>query len=95
MDEPFGSLDAITKAALQDELQRVHASTGTTIIFITHDVEEAVYLGDRAIVLAGQPAGITAEMTIDLPRPRDQLSTRESPRFLEMRHELHAAIKGH
>jgi NitT/TauT family transport system ATP-binding protein len=95
MDEPFGSLDAITKAALQDELQRVHASTGTTIIFITHDVEEAVYLGDRAIVLAGQPAGITAELEIDLPRPRDQLTTRESPRFLELRHALHAGIKGH
>ena len=93
MDEPFGSLDAITKATLQDELQKVHAKTGTTIVFITHDVEEAVYLGDRAIVLAGQPAGITAEIAIDLPRPRDQLTTREAPRFLELRHALHEAIK--
>lgn len=94
MDEPFGSLDAITKATLQDELQRVHATTGTTIVFITHDVEEAVYLGDRAIVLAGNPAGIVEEFEIDLPRPRDQLSTRELPRFLELRHALHKAIQG-
>jgi NitT/TauT family transport system ATP-binding protein len=93
MDEPFGSLDAITKATLQDELQRVHATTGTTIVFITHDVEEAVYLGDRAIVLAGSPAGIVEELEIDLPRPRDQLSTREMPRFLELRHSLHKAIQ--
>lgn len=94
MDEPFGSLDAITKAALQDELQRVHESTGTTIVFITHDVEEAVYLGDRAIVLAGKPASIEADLTIDLPRPREQLSTREAPRFLALRHALHEAIQG-
>ncbi|MGH2945405.1 MAG: ABC transporter ATP-binding protein [Solirubrobacteraceae bacterium] len=94
MDEPFGSLDAITKAALQDELQRVHATTGTTIVFITHDVEEAVYLGDRAIVLAGRPARIVEELPIRLPRPRNQLSTRESPHFLELRHALHTAIQG-
>ena len=94
MDEPFGSLDAMTKAALQDEILRVHATTGTTIVFITHDVEEAVYLGDRAIALAGEPGRIAAEIPIDLPRPRDQLTTREAPRFLELRHRLHDAISG-
>ena len=58
MDEPFGALDAMTKATLQDELLRVHAHTGTSFVFITHDIEEAVYLGDRVVVLGGPPGRI-------------------------------------
>lgn len=92
MDEPFGSLDAITKATLQDQLQTVHLETGMTIVFITHDVEEAVYLGDRAVVLAGRPARNVLELPIDLPRPRQQLETREGREFLELRHALYGAI---
>ena len=58
MDEPFGALDAITKSSLQDELLKVQEQTGATIIFITHDVEEAVYLGDRVLALGGIPGRI-------------------------------------
>lgn len=92
MDEPFGALDAITKATLQDEMARVHAETGATVVFITHDVEEAIYLGDRVVVLAGVPAQITKEFVVDLPRPRSQIETRELPEFLRLRHEVHLAL---
>ncbi len=88
MDEPFGSLDAITKAALQDELLQLHRRTHTTIVFVTHDVDEAVYLGDRVVVLAGSPATVTRELRVDLPRPRNQLETRELPEFIRLRHEI-------
>jgi NitT/TauT family transport system ATP-binding protein len=94
MDEPFGSLDAITKAALQDELLRLHAEERKTIVFVTHDVEEAIYLGDRVVVLAGRPARISAEFPVALPRPREQIRTREERGFLELRHAVHAAL-GH
>lgn len=92
MDEPFGSLDAITKATLQDELARLHLDTRKTIIFVTHDVEEAIYLGDRVVVLAGRPAVIAREFDVGLRRPRHQITTREQPEFLELRHEVHLAL---
>jgi NitT/TauT family transport system ATP-binding protein len=92
MDEPFGSLDAITKATLQDELARLQLETGKTIIFVTHDVEEAIYLGDRVVVLAGRPAVIAREFDVRLDRPRDQITTRERPDFLELRHQVHLAL---
>jgi NitT/TauT family transport system ATP-binding protein len=92
MDEPFGALDAMTKAALQDEVLRLHARTGTTFVFITHDIEEAIYLGDRTAVLAGPPGRIHSIFTIDLPRPRDQIETRQLPEFLHYRSQLHSAI---
>jgi NitT/TauT family transport system ATP-binding protein len=92
MDEPFGSLDAITKATLQDELARLHLETRKTIIFVTHDVEEAIYLGDRVVVLAGRPAVVASEFQVPLQRPRDQITTREQPEFLELRHRVHLAL---
>jgi NitT/TauT family transport system ATP-binding protein len=88
MDEPFGALDAITKATLQDQLLSLQGQTGATVVFITHDVEEAVYLADRVIVVHGAPGKIIHETVADLPRPRDQLATRELPRYHEVRHEL-------
>ena len=94
MDEPFGALDAMTKASLQDEILRVHSQTGTTFVFITHDIEEAVYLGDRVAVLGGSPGRIHKTVAIELPRPRGQIETRQSARFLEFRSELYAAITG-
>jgi NitT/TauT family transport system ATP-binding protein len=93
MDEPFGALDAMTKAGLQDELQKLHARTGRTFVFITHDIEEAVYLGDRVIVLGGTPGRIHSVVPIDLPRPRDQIETRQTPRFLQLRAKIHAAVR--
>jgi NitT/TauT family transport system ATP-binding protein len=92
MDEPFGALDAMTKAQLQDELQRVHRATGTTVVFVTHDIEEAVYLSDRVLVLSGSPARVTLEVDVPLPRPREQVGTRESREYLEIRHLVHGAI---
>jgi NitT/TauT family transport system ATP-binding protein len=94
MDEPFGALDAMTRAALQDELQQVQAATGTTVVFVTHDVEEAVYLSDRVLVLQKRPAAVGLELPIALPRPRDQMSTKESPDYLRLRHQVYEAL-GH
>jgi NitT/TauT family transport system ATP-binding protein len=94
MDEPFGALDAMTKAVLQDELLRLHQITGTTVLFVTHDIEEAVYLSDRVVVLSHTPARIAAEFAIDLPRPRDQITTRAMPQYLALRQRVHASI-GH
>ncbi len=95
MDEPFAALDAMTKATLQDELLRVRQQTGASIVFITHDIEEAVYLGDRVAVLRGSPGRLAAVFDIDLPRPREQVATRELPAFLALRHKVHDAIGGH
>jgi len=94
MDEPFGALDAMTKAALQDELLQVHGRTGATIVFVTHDIDEAVYLSDRILVLGGSPATITREISVDLPRPRDQLVTKELPEFLRLRRAVYDEIVG-
>ncbi len=92
MDEPFGALDAITKTSLQDELLRVQEQTGATIIFITHDVEEAVYLGDRVMALGGIPGRIVDTFEVDLPRPRHQIQTKEMPEFLRLRHQAYECV---
>jgi NitT/TauT family transport system ATP-binding protein len=88
MDEPFGALDALTRQALQDEILFLAAEKQITVVFITHDLEEAIYLGDRVVVLGGAPASIMETVEIDLPRPRNQLTTREDARFLAHRHRL-------
>jgi len=93
MDEPFGALDAMTKASLQDEVLRVHAETGTTFVFITHDIEEAVYLGDRIAVLEGPPGRIHTVIEVPLPRPRNQIETRQMPEFLRCRLAVYDAIQ--
>ncbi len=92
LDEPFGALDAMTRSTLQDELQRVHQLTGATVVFVSHDLDEAVYLSDRVVILEGSPASISREVTIHLARPRDQLWTREQPDFLELRRTIHDVI---
>ncbi|MCZ0738855.1 ABC transporter ATP-binding protein [Phreatobacter sp. AB_2022a] len=73
MDEPFSALDAITREGLQDELTRIRQATGKTIIFVTHDIDEATYLADRIVVLAGSPGRIAGLHAIDLPHPRERL----------------------
>lgn len=70
MDEPFAALDAITRQGLQDELLRIWKETGKSILFVTHDIDEAAYLADRVVLLAGSPAHVTREFVIDEPRPR-------------------------
>ncbi len=93
MDEPFGALDAMTRQELQDEMLALVATTGATVLFVTHDLEEAIYVGDRVVGLAPHPGRIGIELEIALPRPRDQIATREDPEFLRLRRELHDFIK--
>ena len=88
MDEPFGALDAMTRQTLQDEVTRLCRDSGVTVVFITHDLEEAIYLGDRVISMEKMPGKIGETLVIDLPRPRDQLTTRENAKFLAYRHQL-------
>jgi NitT/TauT family transport system ATP-binding protein len=95
MDEPFGALDAMTRQQLQDEVSRVSHERGMTVVFITHDLEEAIYLGDRVIALGAHPGRVVEDLEVGLPRPRDQLTTRESPVFLEHRHRLYGLLQGH
>ncbi len=91
LDEPFGALDALTRKELQNWLLRVWQEFGRTIMFITHDVEEAVYLADRVIVLSARPGKIKRELKVDLPRPRRQRMIAE-PEFGKLVRELLAEL---
>jgi NitT/TauT family transport system ATP-binding protein len=95
MDEPFGSLDALTRLELEDALLRLWAELRTTILFITHDIEEAIYLSDRIWVLSRRPSRIVKELQIDFPRPRDQVTTRAQARFMELRNDIYQRISNH
>jgi len=86
MDEPFGALDALTRARLQDELMRIVTATGSTVVMVTHDVDEAVLLADRVVMMTNGPAATIGEiLTVDLPRPRDRLAMASDPRYLSAR----------
>ena len=88
MDEPFASVDAQTRADLQDMVLEVWKAHGSTVLFVTHDIDESVYLADRVIVLSQSPATVAAEISILLPRPREQIDTRTSREFVEQRAEV-------
>jgi nitrate/nitrite transport system ATP-binding protein len=89
MDEPFGALDALTRAHLQDSLMEIHADLGNTVIMITHDVDEAVLLSDRIVMMSNGPAASVGEiLQIDLQRPRDRIALAHSSRY----HEYRAAV---
>ncbi|SOC82335.1 NitT/TauT family transport system ATP-binding protein [Ensifer adhaerens] len=93
MDEPFGALDAMTRQALQDEVLGLVSATGATMVFVTHDLEEAIYIGDRIICLQPNPGRIGRIVDVKLARPRDQLASREAPEFLRLRRDLYDLIK--
>jgi NitT/TauT family transport system ATP-binding protein len=93
MDEPFSSLDALTRADLQDLLLRLWQEHGQTILFVTHDVDEAVYLATRVLVLSARPARVRDDVRVQLPYPRNQIQTREDPRYLEVRHHVYELIR--
>jgi len=93
MDEPFGSVDAQTRADLQDLTLEVWQSHASTVVFVTHDIDESVYLADRVIVLSQPPGRIIGEVAIELPRPRDQIETRASRAFTEQRAEVARLVR--
>nr|WP_236700511.1 ABC transporter ATP-binding protein [Allosalinactinospora lopnorensis] len=91
MDEPFASVDAQTRAGLEDLLLDVWRRYEITVLFVTHDIDEAVYLADRVLVLR-PPASVRLAVDVDLPRPRDQVETKRLPEFGRLRSELYAAL---
>lgn len=93
MDEPFASVDAQTRADLEDLVLKVRDELGITVLLVTHDIDEAVYLADTVLVLSGQPASVEAMIPVDLPTPRDQLATKAEPRFTEIRSQVYKLIK--
>lgn len=99
MDEPFAAVDAQTRADLEDLVRRLWKDLGMTVLFVTHDIDESVYLGERVIILSSSPTVVQEDILIDLPADRDQLETRSSARFTELRHHVYEQIqlakKGH
>ena len=85
MDEPYASVDAQTRADLEDLLMRIQQELGITVLVVTHDIDESVYLADRIFVLSAPPSVVTEVIDVDLPRPRDHITTKTDPRFIEIR----------
>jgi NitT/TauT family transport system ATP-binding protein len=94
MDEPFASVDAQTRLELEDLLREVQREHASTVLLVTHDIDESVYLGDRVLVLSPSPASIVADLSVDLPIERDQITTRESPEFVALRGEIARLLRG-
>ncbi|KAA2248749.1 ABC transporter ATP-binding protein [Solihabitans fulvus] len=93
MDEPFASVDAQTRAELEDLVLQVRAEHEMTVLLVTHDVDESVYLGDRVLVLSKSPASVVETLSVDLPAPRDQIGTRGAEEFVRLRTEVAQRIR--
>lgn len=93
MDEPFAAVDAQTRIELEDLVLRVRQEFDTTVVFVTHDIDEAVYLGDRVIVLSGAPTTVSRNIAVDLPRPRSQRDTKLLPEYARLRAEVFELIQ--
>jgi NitT/TauT family transport system ATP-binding protein len=93
MDEPFASVDAQTRGDLEDLILRVREEFAITILFVTHDIDESVYLSDRVVVLTHGPTEVKAIINVDLPFPRDQIATKELPEFAHLRGHVYGLIK--
>jgi NitT/TauT family transport system ATP-binding protein len=94
MDEPFGSVDAQTREDLEDLVLRVRAERTITILLVTHDIDESVYVGDRVIVLTPGPGRVRADVMVDLPSPREQIATKELREFAHLRAEVSRLVRG-
>jgi len=93
MDEPFAAVDAQARADLEDLTRSLWSRHGVTVLFVTHDIDEAVYMGQRVLVLSSSPTRVLEDVAIDLPAERDQLATRSSPRFAELRARVYEQIQ--
>lgn len=93
MDEPFAAVDAQTRADLEDLVRKVRAELGISVLFVTHDIDESVYLGNRVVMLSSSPTIVQEDLVVDLPDERDQLETRALPRFTELRHHVYEQIQ--
>ena len=93
MDEPFASVDAQTRGDLEDLVLRVREQFGVTVLFVTHDIDESVYLADRIVVLTPSPTEVREVLEVDLPHPRDQVDTKELPEFARLRAHVYRLIK--
>lgn len=93
MDEPFAAVDAQTRADLEDLVRKLWKELGLTVLFVTHDIDESVYLGERVIVLSNSPTIVQDDVVIDLPDERDQLTTRSATRFAELRLHIYGQIQ--
>jgi NitT/TauT family transport system ATP-binding protein len=93
MDEPFASVDAQTRADLEDLTLRLQRRTGATVLFVTHDVDEAVYLSDQVIVMSAAPSTVRAIVPIDLHPDRDQITTKSEPGFADLRRDILSMIR--
>jgi len=93
MDEPFAAVDAQTRADLEDLVRGLWRERGITVLFVTHDIDEAVYLGQRVLVLSASPTVVQEQLKVDLPDERDQLHTRVTPRFAELRTHVYEQIQ--
>jgi NitT/TauT family transport system ATP-binding protein len=93
MDEPFAAVDAQTRADLEDLVRSVWQRFGMTLVFVTHDIDESVYLAERVIVLSAAPTVVMEDIPVDLPAERDQLGTRSDPRFVELRGRIYSLVQ--
>ncbi|WBB51113.1 ABC transporter ATP-binding protein [Verrucosispora sp. WMMA2044] len=93
MDEPFAAVDAQTRADLEDLVRELHTTRKISVLFVTHDIDESVYLGERVLVLSASPTWVQEDLTVDLPPERDQITTRALPRFTELRTHVYDQIQ--
>lgn len=93
MDEPFAAVDAQTRADLEDLVRTLHRERGMSILFVTHDIDESVYLGERVVVLSNRPTWVQEDINIDLDADRDQITTRALPRFTELRTHVYEQVQ--
>jgi NitT/TauT family transport system ATP-binding protein len=92
MDEPFGSLDALTREHLQEMVQRIVADRGLTVLFVTHSIDEAIFLSDRIVVM-GVPGRVIGEFTVEMPKPRDAYDWRSTPEYAQLRSDVWSLLR--